>query len=975
MKTIIKSTWLLLFMMPLSFFAQSTLSGIVTERDTGMPIPGANVVIKGTTNGTTTNFDGEYTLTGVDLDDIIVFSYVGLETQEVPFTGQETINVTLATDAATLEEIVLIGYGSTRRQDATGAVEQISSEDFNHGAIVSPEQLIQGKSAGVQITSGSGAPGAGTEIRIRGGSSLSANNSPLIVVDGIPLDQRGVQGVRNQLNAINPNEIEDFVVLKDASATAIYGSRASNGVILITTKKGKKNADLKFEYDLKVSVGEVVEKVDVLDADQFRNLVETTPGTDMSLLGNANTDWQDEIYQTAEGAIHNFTVSQGLDNFYYRVNFNHTSQKGILKTDLYQRNALNTALNYDLLDNDLKLTFTAKGSIDQNDFADTGAIGAAVNFAPTQPVYDPNSRYGGFYEWTNDNGVALQQATRNPLALLLQREDEGKTKRIISNFNVNYKIPLIEDLRFNMNAGLDYAENDGFSYRPTNSAVVLQSIADEEIYWGINRNQLLDFYFNYKPYVESINTAIDLTAGHSFQEFYTSSQQRFTDAAIEGNWVLNPESINRNALESYFARASFDIDDKYLISGSYRMDGSSRFSEENRWSSFPAVSVGWKINNEDFLKDSELLSELKLRAGYGVTGNQEIGPNYGYIGVYTPSQRGASYQFGNQFYRTLRPEEYDKDLKWEELQTYNVGVDFGLFNDRMTGSVDAYHRTTENLLAEVPVPAGANLSDRLVTNVGETVSKGIEVGLNGILVQTDKINWNLNYNITFQDLEITKLSLGDDPNFFIPQGGISGGVGNMVQIWKKDIDPTTFFVYRQVYDASGQPIEGAYVDVNGDNTITEIDRQPYKKASPDFFMGLTNNFTYKDFVFSFTWRGSFGGYMYNNMQSATGFRGAGTITPQPYYSNFNSNVLETDFSESQFFSDYYVQSADFVKLDNISVGYLIPGEKLDFRASFTASNVLIISDYEGLDPEISGGIDNNFYPRPRTYTLGLNLTF
>ncbi|MCC8358841.1 SusC/RagA family TonB-linked outer membrane protein [Salinimicrobium sediminilitoris] len=974
MRTFIKST-LLMLLMPMSFFAQSTVSGIITERDTGMPIPGANIVIRGTTTGTTTNFDGEYTLEGVNLDDVIVISYVGFAPQEIPYTGQETINVQLAPDTAILEEVVLIGYGSTRRQDATGAVQQISTEDFNQGSIVSPEQLIQGKSAGVRITSSSGAPGGGTEIRIRGGSSLSANNSPLIVVDGIPLDQRGVQGVRNQLNAINPNEIQDFVVLKDASATAIYGSRASNGVILITTKKGKKNSDLKFEYDIKASVGEIIETVDVLDADQFRNLIETTPGTDVSLLGDANTDWQDEIYQTSVGAIHNFTVSQGLDNFYYRLNYNHTSQTGVLKTDLYQRNALNTAFNYDLLDNDLKLTLTAKGSIDRNDFADEGAIGAAVNFDPTKPVYDENSRYGGYYEWTNANGVALQQATRNPLALLEQYNDEGETKRLITNFNIDYRIPFVEDLRFNLNAGIDYSENDGFNLRPTSSAVVLQSIADEEIYWGMNRNQLLDFYFNYKPYIESISTAVDLTAGHSYQEFFISSQQRYTDAAVEGGWVLNPITIDRNALESYFARASFDIDDKFLVSGSYRIDGSSRFSEDNRWSSFPAVSVGWKINNEDFLKDSGFLTELKLRAGYGVTGNQEIGSNYGYIGIYTPSERGASYQFGNRFYQTLRPEEYDKDLQWEELQTYNVGIDFGFFSDRLTGSVDAYHRTTENLLAEVPVPAGANLSDRLITNVGETVSKGLEIGLNSDVLRTDKMTWSLNYNITFQDLEITKLSLGEDPNFFIPQGEISGGVGNMIQIWKKDIDPTTFFVYRQVYDPNGNPIEGAYVDVNGDNTITEIDRQPYKKGSPDFFMGLSSNFNYKDFDFSFTWRGSFGGYMYNNMQSATGFRGAGTVTPQPYYSNFNANVLATDFDESQFFSDYYVQSADFVKLDNVSIGYLIAGEKVDFRASLTASNVLTITDYDGLDPEISGGIDNNFYPRPRTYTVGLNLTF
>lgn len=975
MRTLIKSTLLLLFMMPMSFFAQSTVSGIVTDQDSGLPVPGANVFIKGTTRGTVTDFDGNYTLEGVNLDDVLVYSFIGLQTIEVPYTGQETINVSLPPDAAILDEVVLIGYGATRRQDATGAVEQISPEEFNKGAIVSPEQLIQGKSAGVRITGGNGAPGGGGEIRIRGGSSLSANNSPLIVVDGLPLDQRGVQGVRNQLNAINPNEIEDFVILKDASATAIYGSRASNGVILITTKKGKKDSGLKFVYSLDASVGTVTDYVDVLDADQFRSLIESTPGTDVSLLGEENTDWQDVIYQTAVGAIHNFTVTQGFDKFYYRINYNHTEQTGVLKTDYYQRNAINLALNADLLNNDLKLTLTAKGSIDENDFADQGAIGAAVNFDPTQPVFDPTSPFDGFFEFRNANDVALTQATRNPLALLLQRDAEGETKRVIANFIADYRVPFIEDLRLNLTAGIDYAENDGFNFRPTTSAVVLQSIPAQELYWGLNRNTLLDFYATYKPYLESLNTNVEITAGHSFQEFYISSQSRYTDENVEGNWVLRPISINRNALESYFARASFDIDDRFLISGSYRIDGSSRFSEENRWSSFPAVSVGWKIANEEFFGESDVVSELKLRAGYGVTGNQEIGNNYGYIAYYTPSTLGASYQFGNTFYQTLRPEEYDADLRWEELETYNVGLDFGFFNDRFNGSVDVYHRTTDDLLAFVPVPAGANLSDQLLTNVGETVSRGLEVGLYAKLVQTDKINWNVNYNITFQELEITKLSLGQNPNFFIPQGGISGGVGNTIQLWKTGIDPTTFFVYRQVYDENNEPVEGAYVDVNGDNVITEIDRQPYKKASPDYYMGLTNTFTYLDFDFSFTFRGSFGGYMYNNTQSSTGFIGAGTVTPQPYYSNFNASVLETGFEDSQFFSDYYIRSADFVKLDNISVGYLLPGEKVDFRASLTATNVLTITDYEGLDPEIAGGIDNNFYPRPRTYVLGLSLTF
>jgi len=976
MRTLIKSTLILLFMLPMSFFAQNTVSGNVVESATGLAIPGVNVIVKGTSNGTTTDFDGNYTIENVATDDILQFSFLGFATEEIPYQGQATLDVQLDEDQATLNEVVLIGYGATSEQDATGSVEKISPEEFNKGAVISPEQLIAGKSAGVRITSSGGAPGAGSEIRIRGGSSLSGNNSPLIVVDGIPLDQRGVQGVRNQLNSINPNEIEDFVVLKDAAATSIYGSRASNGVILITTKSGKKNTDLKVEVDVKASVGSILDKVDVLDANQFRELIENQPGTNVSLLGNDNTDWQDQIYQTSVGTISNFTISKGYEDFSFRVNYNNTIQTGVLRTDLYKRNAVNVSLNQDLFDNSLKLSLTSKGIIDENEFADEGAIGAAVAFDPTQSVYADNLPFGGYFEFnrTNDAGdiVPLNEATRNPLALLYLRDSQGETKRNITNLNVEYRLPFLKELKFNANAGFDYAENDGHNRRPFNSAAVTNVEAPfNEEYSGINRNTLLDFYFNFKDEVDFLNTEVDLTAGHSYQEFYIKNE-----TSRNPNDVFTETlDIDRNSLESYFARASFDIANKYLISASFRRDGSSRFSQDNRWSNFPSASIGWKLHEENFLNNSEILNQLKLRAGYGVTGNQEIGPNYGYFGIYTPSISGAQYQFGNQFYNTLRPEEFDQDLKWEELETYNVGVDFGFFSNRLSGSVDAYYRETNDLLAQVPVPAGANLSDLLVTNVGATISRGIEVGLNGDIVRNEDFNWGLNYNISFQDLEIDKLSLGNDPDFFIPQGGISGGVGNNIQLWKAGYDPSTFFVFRQVYNDQGQPIEGAYVDVNGDNQITEADKQPYKKATPDYYMGLTNTINYKNFDMSFTFRGSFGNYVYNNAQSGNGFVTAGTVTPQDYYSNLNSNVLESNFQNSQFFSDYYVQSADFVKLDNISVGYFIPGNKIDIRPSLTVSNVLTITDYDGLDPEISNGIDDNFYPRSRTFVLGINFQF
>lgn len=966
MKTFLHSLLLLVFLIPSVMWSQTNVSGTVTDQ-ANVPLPGVNILIKGTTTGTTSDFDGIFNISAKN-GDVLVFSYVGFKPQEINYTGQQSLNVILTEDAALLDEIVLIGYGSTTKQDATGSVEKVSEKEFNQGAIVSPEQLLAGKSAGVRITSGGGDPGGGSDIRIRGGASLSANNSPLIVIDGLPLDQRGVQGVRNQLNAINPNDIEDFVVLKDASATAIYGSRASNGVILITTKKGKTNAPLTVEYDLKASVAQVNNYVDVLSASEFRTIAETDTNFNASLLGDSSTDWQKQIYQTAVGAIHNITVSQGFDTFNFRANVNHTSQQGVLTGDLYERNSLNLSAVKRLLDNKLKLTLTTKGILDDNKYADKGAIGSAIGYDPTQSVYNAD---GSYFQY-----VGQSLALVNPVFSLDNNNNRARNTRNITNFNVDYDLPFLDGLKFNLNAGIDYSEISGKEYRlasPTNPG----SFNYQNFYTGFNRNTLLDFYLNYKKSLESINTNIDLTAGHSYQEFYIKSDRSETESA--GGLVPRATIINRNALESYFARASFDIADRYLLSLTVRRDGSSRFGEENRWSTFPGVSAGWKISNEEFLQNS-VVSNLKLRAGWGKTGQQEIGQNYGYLGIYTPGRSDASVQFGYangnpQYVNTLRPEEFDENLKWEETSQYNVAVDWGLFDERLTGTVDAYYRETTDLLATIPTPAGSNLSDLLTTNVGSVLSKGIEFSINGALARSEDFNWDMAFNVTLQENKITKLSLGNDPNFFIAQGGISGGVGNNIQLWREGLDPSTFYVFRQVYDTAGKPIEGAYVDVNGDNQITEADKQAYKKASPDAYLGFTNTLNYKNLDFSFTFRGSLGNYMYNNVASDRGNVTTVNDAPGQYYVNAHSSVLTTNFQKQVLFSDYHIRRADFVKLDNVSLGYLVPGEKIDLRLSLTATNLFTITEYEGLDPEISNGIDNNFYPRPQTYVVGLNFTF
>lgn len=968
MKTFLNALLFCLIIVPSTLMAQSTVSGTITDKANAMPLPGVNVLIKNTSRGTATDFDGNYTIE-VNEGETIVVSYLGYTTQEIVFNGQSTIDVALEEDAAQLDEVVLIGYGSTTKQDVTGAVEKVGDEEFNRGAIVAPQQLIAGKAAGVRVTTGGGAAGEGGEIRIRGGASLSASNNPLIVIDGLPIDQSdegGAQGSSNPLNAINPADIEDFVVLKDASATAIYGSRASNGVILITTKKGSVNQPLKVEYGLQVSTRRVANTVDILNSDEYRALA-SNPNFDSSTLGNSSTDWQDEIYSTGVGAIHNITVSKGYESSSFRVNFNHASQEGPLQ-DLYERNGVNVSYVHRLLNNDLKLTFVGKAIQDEYSYkTDSGAISAAISFDPTQSVRDEN---GNFTQY----GTTANLAPVNPLFLLDTYQDRQTIQRVISNFNVDYKFWFLRDLSFKLNLGIDYAENEGSKFiaaNPNNTG----AFNTDEVSNGQNRNTSLDYYFNYKKDIETINTKVDLTAGYAFQEFYRSS---FFDRDTNVN--ISQTDINRNALESYFASANLDIADKYLIRATFRRDGSSRFSEDNRIGYFPGVSLGWKLTNESFLQDS-FFSNLKLRAGWGVTGQQEIGSNYGYLGIYTPSRNNAAnIQIGTTptgepiFISTLRPEGFDENLKWEETTQYNVALDFGFFNNRLSGTIDGYYRETEDLLSRVPVPAGANLTDILLTNVGEVTSRGLELSLNGVIYQKEDFGWDTNFNITFQEQEITSLSLNDDPDYFVPTGGISGGVGNNIQILKPGFDPTTFFVFRQVYDNDGNPIEGAYVDVNGDNQITEADRQAYKKATPDAFVGFTNNFRYKKLDLNFTFRGSFGNYVYNNSASDRGNLNA--VVNQPgYQGNAHSSLLDTGFVNQNLFSDYYIERADFIRLDNLSIGYTIPFEKITLRTSLTATNLFVITEYDGLDPEISNGIENNFYPRTRDIVLGLNFTF
>ncbi len=967
---------MLLLLAPLGIYAQTTVVGEIVEEASGIPLPGVNVVIKGTAKGVVTDYDGKYTIENVKEGAILTFTYIGFLTQEIPFTGKKTINVTLKEDVSELSEVILIGYGSSSKEDVTGSVQAVSAKDFNKGAIVSPEQLFTGKTAGVRVLSAGGAPGAGSQIRIRAGSSLSGNSTPLIVIDGVPLDQGDLQGARNPLNIINPDEIKDFVILKDAAATAIYGSRASNGVILITTKKGSRNAPLSVELDTKYSLSEITNQTDIFDANGFRNLVNERATDKVNLLGNANTNWQNLIYHTAPGAITNLTLSKGFKNSALRVNFNATDQSGVVRTDTYKRHAVNLSYTQFLLNDDLKLTLSSKNSISKNRFANNDAILAATQFDPTQPIFDEQGR---FFEFREGNTFEVN-APSNPLGLLIEDVNKATNLRTVTSLSADYKIPFVNGLRFNLNAALDYTDVDGEQNKPASVGQNKDDVPFRKVFGGFNRNQLVDFYFNYKKDIDFLKSKIDVTAGYSYQEFFEAKNRSETQTGVFG--PVAPERA-RDVLIGYFGRASIDFNNKYLISGSIRRDLSSKFSEDNRVGIFPAASIAWKIHNEKFLEDSNVISELKLRGGAGVTGQQEIGLNLGFIGLLRPGEGGAQVQFGDEFVDTLRFEPKDDNLKWEETLNYNVGLDFGLFSNRISGSIEYYQKNTKDLLVEVQQSAGTNTTDVFFNNAGETKSSGVEFQINGDVIQKKDFNWNLGFNLTYNEREIDRLSLIDDPNVFRLQGGISGGTGNTIQIWKPGFDPTTFFVNRQVYDANGVPIEGAFVDVNGDGELTDSDKVPYKKATPDIFGGLTSNMRYKNFDFNFTFRGAYGGYNYNNVQSNTGNEAFGLNPPGDFLRNVNTDILNTNFRNAQFFSDYYVQKADFVRLDNISAGYNLPFKNIKMRLSFTVTNVFTITNYEGLDPELfvtdvgsqREGIDDKFYPRPRTFVLGLNVKF
>lgn len=967
-----------IFAMPFAFGQEKTVSGKIVD-PSGDPLPGVNIVVKGTTRGVISDMDGNYTISA-PVGSTLTFSYIGFLSQDVSVGNESTINITLQTDIANLEEVVVIGYGTVRKSDATGSVATVSSKDFNRGAITTPQDLLVGKSAGVVITTAGGAPGSGATIRIRGGSSLRASNDPLIIIDGVPIDNNKVDGSSNFLSFVNPNDIETFTVLKDASATAIYGSRASNGVILITTKKGKVGSKLRINYDGSVSVANAVKYLDVYSGDEMRQLAYNNRALygaeSFTKLGSANTNWQKEIFRTAISHDHNLSVSGAYKTLPYRASVGYTDQMGILKNTDMQRITGSISLDPTFFKSSLKVSMNVKAMNTEHNFGDDGAIGSAINMDPTQLVRDGNPASGGYFQWSN---YGANLGTPNPVQQLMEVDNRSTVQRAIANIQFDYKLPFISGLRANLNLATDYSESDGFNNRPITTPGTLtgEFLGRLNNYTGKNYNDFLEFYLNYNKDIESISSRIDATAGYSWQHFQREGNSRTTgyERPNVETRVINSAFITENYLVSFFGRLNYTLLEKYYLTFTLRNDGSSRFAEDNRWGLFPSAAFAWKIKDEAFLRNINAVSDLKLRLGWGVTGQQDIGSDYPAQARYINSSTGSYYLIGGEFIPTLRPNSYDPGIKWEETTTQNIGLDFGFAKDRITGSVDLYNRVTKDLLNEITIPTGSNFSNTLLTNVGSLENRGVEVTLNVIPVSTKDMSLNLGFNFTYNKNEITKLLMSDDPNFI---GILYGdGMTGQKQVTRVGYPAYSFFMNKQVYDANGKPIEGLYVDlagkggsINGNNANQYI----YHNPVADYLIGFSARFAYKNFDLSASTRASIGNYVYNQVAAGSSLDQMHQIG---YWKNFPKFLEETKFVKRQFTSDYFVENASFFKLDNISAGYSFENiiNRMGLRFSFTVQNALTVTNYKGLDPEVSGGIDNNFYPRPRTFMFGVSLSY
>ena len=962
-------------LLPASVYAQTqkTITGTVID-ELGESVIGATVKAINTSMGTITDIDGNFTLQVPAEVKQLTISYVGYVTQTVDITS-EPIRVQLKSDNQLLQEVAVVGYGVTRKSDLTGSVSTMKADDFNGGTINSPEQLINGKVSGVQIMSSGGSPSAGSSIRIRGGASLNASNDPLIVVDGVPLENGGITGSGNFMSMINPSDIESMTVLKDASSTAIYGSRASNGVLLITTKKGSGDR-LKVSFSTNNSLSVKTQTSDVLSAGQFRAVInEQGSDTQKSLLGTTDTNWTNEIFHSAFATDNNVSVSGKAGFLPFRVSVGYLNQAGILRSDKLERYTGSVVVNPSFFDNHLRLTLNAKGSVSETRFADTGAIYNAASFNPTVPVYSGNDRFGGYFESVSPGGVP--DATLNPVGLLDYLDHQGEVKRVSGNFDIDYKFHFLPDLKAHISLGLDYAEGYGIYYCPDGVGMNYQVGGSNNKYGPqTNTNKLFTGYLNYNKNVESIKSNIDVTAGYDYQSWVAKTVGYDSFNVFGEKQGTTAPTDQRHLLISYYGRLNYSFDNRYLLNVTMRTDGTSRFSPDDRWGYFPSVGIGWRLNEEGFMKGISWLNSLKLRVSYGVTGQQEIGNNYGYMPVYNTSTPGAYYLMGKDYIPMLRPQGYISNLKWETTTSWNYGFDFSVLDNRLSGSFDYYTRKTKDLLAEVPVPAGANFNSRMTTNVGNVDSQGLEFTLNATPVTTKDFTWDVSFNATWQSMKVKNLSLAPGTATVNTLVGPTFD-SYAIQVLSEGYEPYMFYLYHQLYDNNGKPIEGMYADTNDDGVIDNNDRYRCKSPTPDWILGFSTNLQWKKWTLGFSLRANIGNYVYNGNAMSMG--AWETVSYNTYQlNNLNASYLKTGFQHRQRLSDYYLENASFLKMDNISLRYTF-GKISDWCSNLYVGamiqNVFTLTKYSGVDPEVPNGCDNSFYPRPRTFSLSVGVDF
>lgn len=991
-----------------------TVSGTVIDPE-GEPLIGASVLVKGETLGTATNIDGEYTIS-VPSDGILVFSYVGYDTQEIPVNGQTTLNVSMKENSLMLDEVVAIGYGTVKKSDATGSVATVKPSEIEAGLATSAQDLLVGASPGVVVTT-SGNPSEGGNIQIRGGASLAASNDPLIVIDGVPMDTKGVVGSSNPLSLISPESVESMTILKDASATAIYGSRASNGVIIITTKKGAKGAP-QVTFTANAYINTPRKLLDMMSADQFRNFIISEYGAESDqagALGNYNTDWQKAATRTTFSSDYSLSIGGTAGILPYRVGISYSNNNGILEFTSMERTSANINLSPKFFNDLLSVNANVLGAYVKNSYANNN-LGSCASMNPTLPVRDYENGCPLFGYWTSYVGGGLlagpdtegtkinsTTAPLNPIADMAAVNSNGKSYQSIGNLQLDLKMPFLTDLRANLNLGYDYQHGtwSGGNYPNTPNAwnggyEVIKDGKIETIKDGgtsctdqfqTRVNLLLDFYLNYNHYFESIKSSVDVTAGYSWQKFHNKRREyTYVNCVMDpANEIYlgmqaRPTSINIDPLQlvSFFGRANFVFLDKYLVTATVRRDGTSRFSKDHRWGTFPSVALGWKILEENFMEGARgYLNDLKLRAGYGITGQQDLGDDlFPYLPIYSVSEDLAdkypSLTSNGDGILPITPGAYNSDIKWEETATWNAGLDFGFMNNRILGSIDFYKRKTKDLLTFANYPAGSNLTNKGNMNIGDLENIGVEFTLTARPIVTKDFTWTSSYNVAWNKNKITRLAEGADTQ----TGGISAGTGGTIQKHEVGYPAYSFYVYEQVYDKNGNPLEGVFVDRNGDGQINEADKYLYHSRDPKVTMTWNNTFNWKNWDLGFVLRANIGNWMYNNNQAANVSKRANAALP---LSNLMADTFLFETSDiTTIMSDYFVQNASFLRCDNITLGYTwqnLLNNHLRLRLYGAVQNPFVITKYKGLDPEVFSGIDNGVYPKPTTFSLGVVASF